>query len=313
MVAVVRFLRLARSPTAPGLRCEPDGLALAGVPLLRKSARNGFALRPEHELAALMLAAYGEVGDIARLTRGLSGAAEALNRGDVALAMTSALHLRLPDLGKEPASRLTAVDDFLAKYDPDEPVGTGAAAGRPAAQGLAGRTPAPGPGRDRARLRLARPSQTRAQVPKRRRSATGTGSAIRPAATSISPRRRGKRRLREKRTSGTATGGAGAEPSLRVPRLPPGFDISQAGLSLPDGRFWPEATTEKVILILRAQKGGSGKPKMWLFAPVSGKGPVFRSVPRRKRITCCRQATRSRTHRYPSTDQAQRRTNQSRR
>src|SRR5258708_2547039 len=118
--ALLRRFRLAAEPETWGLRSDPAGLFLANVPLLRKTAE-GFALRRHDEVRALLLAAYGEVPDTGRLTKALSAAAAALNGGDFALAMIAALHLRLPELDAAAASRIAAVEDFLAKYDPDEP------------------------------------------------------------------------------------------------------------------------------------------------------------------------------------------------
>src|SRR5471032_718022 len=69
----------------------------------------------------MMLAAYGEIVDPEHLSRGLRATAAALNRGDLGVAMIVAVHLRLPELGVEAAARIRAVDNFLAKYDPNEP------------------------------------------------------------------------------------------------------------------------------------------------------------------------------------------------
>ena len=43
----VRMFRLTNEPGGLGLSCTPDGLSLAGVPLLRKM-QAGFAPRPAH-------------------------------------------------------------------------------------------------------------------------------------------------------------------------------------------------------------------------------------------------------------------------
>lgn len=256
-------------------------MALAGVPLMSKTA-GGLTPRPEHELAALMLAAYGDVGDVDRLTRGLRGAADALNRGDVALAMTSALHLRLPDLGEEPAARLAVVDDFLAKYDPNEPrdwrgrwttggAGSDGPGAKPETKPAARSRPASPTPRKTDRAPNA---QTEAPVSHWDGISRPTGGHLYlTQADGEADDDYGRNEPPEPPPEGTIE--PEPEPSLRVPRLPPGFDISQAGLTYPDGRFWPAATTEKVILILRAQKGGSGKPKMWLFVPTNGKGPIL--------------------------------------
>jgi hypothetical protein len=97
-----------------GLTCGPDGPALGGAPLLHKTDA-GLAPLPRDELAALTLAAYGQIPDLTRLTRGLTATAAALNRGDLPLAMTAAVHLQLPDVSAEGAARLVAVAEYLAK------------------------------------------------------------------------------------------------------------------------------------------------------------------------------------------------------
>lgn len=102
------------APQPLGLSCGPSGPALAGAPLLRKTDA-GFAPPPRDELAALTLAAYGEIPDLNRLTRGLAAAADALNNADLPLAMTATVHLQLPDVTAEGAARLTTVADYLAK------------------------------------------------------------------------------------------------------------------------------------------------------------------------------------------------------
>ena len=124
MAAPARHFRLApdhvteppqaAAPQRLGLTCGPDGPALAGAPLLRKTA-TGLEPLPEGELAALTLAAYGEIPDLTRLTRGLAAAAKALNRGDLPLAQTAAVHLELQDVTPEGAARVAAVADHLAK------------------------------------------------------------------------------------------------------------------------------------------------------------------------------------------------------
>ncbi len=121
---LIRHFRLAPAPVdgAPQpltLSCGPEGPALAGAPLLRKTDA-GFAPPPRDELAALTLAAYGEIANLKRLTRGLAAAANALNQGDLPLAMTATVHLQLPDVTAEGAARLAAVADYLAKRGASE-------------------------------------------------------------------------------------------------------------------------------------------------------------------------------------------------
>jgi hypothetical protein len=119
MIETVRHFRLANGPGSLGPSWGDAGLALAGVSLFRRTD-DGFAPRPVGELEALLGAAYERRLD-ASLVRGLGVAADALNHGDIGRAMIAALHLRLPDLTWEGASRIAKVDERLAKYSPDQP------------------------------------------------------------------------------------------------------------------------------------------------------------------------------------------------
>jgi hypothetical protein len=115
-----RTFRLTSNAGSLGLECTSAGVSLAGVPLLRKTL-TGLAPRPADEIASLMKAALGQDIDPAPLTPGLEVIAEALNRGDVGRAMIAALHLRLPRLNPEGATRIAKAHDVLTKYDPSEP------------------------------------------------------------------------------------------------------------------------------------------------------------------------------------------------
>ncbi len=64
-----------------------------------------------------MMAAYGDVGDLARLCRGLETTAKAFNDGDLPRAMVAALHLGLPEADAAAAGRVARVAAFLAKYN----------------------------------------------------------------------------------------------------------------------------------------------------------------------------------------------------
>ena len=147
MAVVDRRFQLANGGDAPGLKCTPEGLSLAGAPLLRKTAA-GLAPRPIEEIDALLKAAYGQDADPVGLAPGLDVVAKALNQGDLGRAMVAALHLRLPDIGPDDAERIAKADDALAKYDPGEPrdqrgrwtTGGAARSADPPAQGQA-RTP----------------------------------------------------------------------------------------------------------------------------------------------------------------------------
>jgi hypothetical protein len=115
-----RQFRLARGPDKAGLRCDADGVSLAGIQLLRKTDA-GLAPRQALEIDVLTKAGYGAAFDTDKLIRGLSVVSRALNDGDLGRAMIATLHLRLPELDAAGAARLAAVDAVLAKYSPDQP------------------------------------------------------------------------------------------------------------------------------------------------------------------------------------------------
>ncbi len=103
-----------------GLDCTEDGLTLAGVPLLRRTAR-GFVPRDELEIRWLLEKAYGSAPCTDRIIKGTETIARVLNQGQLGKAMIRALLLDLPDLDRESAARLAQADDMLAKFDEDEP------------------------------------------------------------------------------------------------------------------------------------------------------------------------------------------------
>ena len=117
---LMRMFRLTNEPDGLGLSCTPAGLSLAGVPLLRRT-QTGFVPRPAYEVASLLKAAYGE--DSTRLQSRLGVIAQALNRGDFAAAMITAVHTRTPELSRESAMRLVNAEQKIKKYNysPDEP------------------------------------------------------------------------------------------------------------------------------------------------------------------------------------------------
>ena len=120
MATTDRHFRLANEPGSLGLSCKESGLALAGVPLLRKTP-TGFAPWPVSEINALMKGAYGRDIDGSVLSAGIGAVAEALNRGHLGRATIAALHLRLPELNWNGAARIAKADNILTKYDPNEP------------------------------------------------------------------------------------------------------------------------------------------------------------------------------------------------
>lgn len=115
---MIRMFRLTSEPGGLGLSCGPDGVSLAGVPLLR-TTQSGFVPRPAREIASLLQAAYGE--DPTGLKTRLGVIAQALNRGDFGFAAIAAVQTRTPELSADAAARLANAENALAKYDPQEP------------------------------------------------------------------------------------------------------------------------------------------------------------------------------------------------
>ena len=119
MPPVYRRDQAAGHTAGLGLECVADGVALAGVPLLRTTPE-GLAPRTADEITILLKAAYGPDVDPSGVRPALAVIAEALNRGDLGRAMVAAVQLKLPALGWDDAARLARADDILLKFNPDE-------------------------------------------------------------------------------------------------------------------------------------------------------------------------------------------------
>jgi hypothetical protein len=111
--------RLSDKPRDFGLNCDSTGLALAGVPLLRRD-EDGFAPRAPSEIHWLTTSAYGRPPAAGPMENGLAAVARALNAGETSRAMIAAILLKLPDLDWNGAVRIAQTNDALSKYDPDE-------------------------------------------------------------------------------------------------------------------------------------------------------------------------------------------------
>jgi hypothetical protein len=115
-----------RSSTHPngsgafGVSWEKQGVALAGVPLLRQTG-HGFAPRPAGQVQALVSKAYLIEADTAPVMRGLEAVARALNDGNTPRARQEAALLKLPDLDWDGAVRIAQADEALTKYSEDQP------------------------------------------------------------------------------------------------------------------------------------------------------------------------------------------------
>lgn len=113
-----RTFRLTNDPGGLGLSCTHAGLALAGIPLLRKTSAK-FVPRPANEVASLIAAAYGE--DPTRLQSSIGLIAESLNSGNFARAAIAAVLTGTPELSAKAAEMLAKAGAKLAKSDEDEP------------------------------------------------------------------------------------------------------------------------------------------------------------------------------------------------
>lgn len=109
------FFKLDQNPGGRGLRCDDDGLFLGRVPLLQRDGRGHFEARPVTELQKILHRAYGADTNWQSCARSAELVAKALNKGEMARAMMTAVLMRLP----EPDD----LNDALTKagFNPDEP------------------------------------------------------------------------------------------------------------------------------------------------------------------------------------------------
>jgi hypothetical protein len=102
----------------PGLACDAEGVALAGVALVAVSldAKGGrrCQVRPHDQLGRILSLAYGDQREavVQRCRRGLHRVAGWLEADDVALAGIEALMLRFPDIDAENVAKLAASADL---------------------------------------------------------------------------------------------------------------------------------------------------------------------------------------------------------
>jgi hypothetical protein len=218
------------------------------VNLLQKGEAERFSPRPPAEVAALLLAAYGKHGDERAVQRGLEVVAGALTEGDLCKAMIAALHLRLPAPPAEGVRRLAVVQDFLAKYDPDEP------------RDWHGRW-AREEGRGNSNSRESRHSE-------RADDATATGSRTWPAGPVGGA-------LTEARYQPVE----GVEPA-EPPPIPPEDDPDRDDRGEnreerePDGSIRQIATPNAIREALK-RVPGSGTPTIWVLVPSSRSEPIL--------------------------------------
>ena len=115
------LFKLDQNPNGRGLRCDAEGLFLGRDALLQRDRDGNFEARPVGELRKVLHRAYGDDANWESHVRSVKLVAAALNKGDLARAMMTAVLMRLPEPGS-PIS-IADVDGVLEKagFDPDEP------------------------------------------------------------------------------------------------------------------------------------------------------------------------------------------------
>jgi hypothetical protein len=114
----VRVARLASNPQENGLWCGPEGVTLAGRPLLEET-KTGLAPRSLPVLQRILDETYGEEfqqdaqGYIAKL----ASVARSLNKGDLPLAMIGSVMLGLPEVPTSTPLPIQVIDP-ASKFDP---------------------------------------------------------------------------------------------------------------------------------------------------------------------------------------------------
>jgi len=105
-----------------GVNCDANGPRIGPVPLLRRTLF-GFAPRPAAELDLVLSKTFGvPARRAAQLMPALDAIADALDRGNLALAMITTLHLGLPVLDDAQTMRARRAETMLkAGFNPDEP------------------------------------------------------------------------------------------------------------------------------------------------------------------------------------------------
>jgi hypothetical protein len=118
----VQTIRLATDPSQNGLYCGADGVTLGGMPLLKKTGSR-FSSHDPFNLQHLFDIAYGAGAiDASQYARRLARVANALNKGDLPLAMIGGLLLKLPDVPVERFGRRGKIGlESKLAFDEDQP------------------------------------------------------------------------------------------------------------------------------------------------------------------------------------------------
>jgi hypothetical protein len=108
------MVKLASEPNEIGLYCSEEGLALAGVTLL-KIEDSEFMPRSEAELRQIFVAAFDGClsADFDRYHASLKCIATALNQGDLPKAVIGSVLMKLPDIDTRGAGRVRKLDIAL--------------------------------------------------------------------------------------------------------------------------------------------------------------------------------------------------------
>jgi hypothetical protein len=115
------MFKLDQNPKGRGLRCDGGGLFLGSHALLRRDRQGNFEPRPVADLQTLLGRVYGGDANWDSRIRSVELVAKALNEGEMARAMMTAVLNCLPDPGGPIG--IADVDSVLAKagFNPDEP------------------------------------------------------------------------------------------------------------------------------------------------------------------------------------------------
>lgn len=115
------MFKLDQNPNGRGLRCDSGGLFVGRNALLQRDRQGNFEARPVAELQKVLGHVYGDETNWESRIRSVDLVANALNKGEMARAMMTAVLMRLPD--PDGAIRIADVDGVLAKagFNPDEP------------------------------------------------------------------------------------------------------------------------------------------------------------------------------------------------
>jgi len=99
MVAIpgMRAFFLSASRTSCGVSIEKSGIFVGGVPLFTRSRVGNWSVRPIATLNDELSSCYRLPVDVAAKTRAFALIADALNRGDMAIAAIVAVQMQFPD------------------------------------------------------------------------------------------------------------------------------------------------------------------------------------------------------------------------